>query len=67
MTVLSGLGGGHVDDLARALLDENETVLPQGRALHRVEERRAGVGGVEGVLMLLETRVSMRAPKLEVL
>lgn len=52
VTVLAGLGGGHVDDLARAALDDDEAVLPQGRALHGVGRRRAGVGGLEGVLML---------------
>lgn len=52
VTVLASLGGGHVDDLARAALDDDETVLPQGRALHGVGGRSAGVGGVEGVLML---------------
>ena len=52
VTVLSSLGGGHVDDLARAALDDDETVLTQSRALHRVGERRAGIGGVEGHLML---------------
>lgn len=34
VTVLAGLGGGHVDDLARAALDNDETVLAQSRALH---------------------------------
>jgi len=52
VTVLSSLGGGHVDDLAGTVLDANETVLSQGRALHGVGGRRAGIGGVEGVLML---------------
>ena len=52
VTVLASLGGGHVDDLARAVLDADEAVLPQGRALHREGERRTGIGAVEGVLML---------------
>jgi hypothetical protein len=52
VTVLSSLGGGHVDNLARAALDDDETVLTQSRALHREGERRAGIGGVEGHLML---------------
>lgn len=52
VTVLSGLGGGHLDDLARAVLDADETVLPQGRALHGVGKRRTRIGAVEGVLML---------------
>ena len=52
VTVLAGLGGRHVDDLARAVLDHDETVLAQSRALHGVGGRRAGVGRVESVLML---------------
>ena len=36
VAVLAGLGGGHFDDLAWALFDDDEAVLPQGRALHRV-------------------------------
>lgn len=52
VTVLASLRGGHVDDLARAVLDHNETVLSQGRALHWVSGRGAGIGGLEGVLML---------------
>jgi hypothetical protein len=52
VTVLSGLGGGHFDDLARAVLDDNETALPQSRALHGVGGRGTGIGALEGVLML---------------
>lgn len=35
VTVLAGLGSGHFDDLAGTTLDDDETVLSQGRALHR--------------------------------
>jgi hypothetical protein len=52
VSVLAGLGGGHVDDLARAVLDADEAVLPQSRALERVGERSTGIGAVEGVLVL---------------
>jgi hypothetical protein len=52
VTVLASLGGRHVDNLARTTLDDDETVLSQGRALHRVRGRGTGVGRVEGVLML---------------
>ena len=52
VTVLAGLGGGHVDDLAWAVLNHNESVLAQSRTLHRVGERGAGVGGLKGKLML---------------
>lgn len=52
VTVLASLGGGHLDDLARAVLDDNESVLPQGRALHGVGGGGTGIGALEGVLML---------------
>ena len=52
VTVLAGLGGGHFDDLARAVLDDDEAVLPQSRALHGVGLRSTGIGALEGVLML---------------
>ena len=52
VAVLAGLGGGHFDNLARAVLDDDEAVLPQSRALHRVRRRGAGIGALEGVLML---------------
>lgn len=52
VTVLAGLGGGHVDNLARTVLDNNVAVLPQRRTLHRVGRGSTGVGAIEGVLML---------------
>ena len=52
VAVLAGLGGGHVDNLAGAVLDHDEAVLPQGRALHGEGGRGASIGGIEGVLML---------------
>lgn len=52
VTVLAGLGGGHVDNLAGTALDDDVTVLPQSRALHREGRGRTGVGAVEGDLML---------------
>jgi hypothetical protein len=52
VTVLAGLGGRHVNDLAGAVLDDNEAVLPQSRALHGIGGRGAGIGRFEGVLML---------------
>jgi len=52
VTVLASLGGRHVDDLAGTILDHNEAVLPQGRALHGEGGRGAGIGGLESVLML---------------
>jgi hypothetical protein len=52
VTVLAGLGGGHVDDLARAVLDDNVTVLAESGTLHGVGGRGTRIGGVEGHLML---------------
>ena len=52
VAVLAGLGGGHVDNLAGAVLDDDETVLSQGRALLGKGGRGTGVDAVEGVLML---------------
>lgn len=34
VSVLSSLGSGHVDDFAGTHLDEDVSVLSQGRALH---------------------------------
>lgn len=52
VTVLASLGGGHLDDLARAVLDDDEAVLPQSRALHGIGLGGTGIGALEGVLML---------------
>lgn len=58
VAVLSSLGGRHVDNLARAALDNDVTVLAQSRALHGEGQRRAGVGRLEGVIMLQKKKVS---------
>lgn len=52
VTVLASLGGGHVDDLARAALDDDVTVLAESGTLHGEGGRGTRVGGVEGHLML---------------
>lgn len=52
VTVLAGLRGRHVDDLAGAALDHDEAVLAESRALHGESGRRAGVNRLEGVVML---------------
>ena len=52
VTVLSGLGGGHLDNLVGTVLDDDETVLPQSRALHGEGKGGTGIGALEGVLML---------------
>lgn len=61
MTVLAGLGGGHLDDFAGTTLDDDETVLPQGRALHREGGRGASIGTIEGVLMLQSHKLAKSA------
>ena len=52
VAMLASLGGRHIHDLARAVLDDNKAVLPQGRALHGVSGGSASIGRVESVLML---------------
>lgn len=52
VAVLASLGGRHVDDLARALLDYDVAVLAQGRTLHGEGRRRTGVDRLKGVIML---------------
>jgi hypothetical protein len=52
VTVLAGLRGGHVDDLAGTVLDDDEAILPQSRALQGVRQGGTGIGALEGVLML---------------
>lgn len=52
VTVLAGLGSRHVDNFAGPVLDHNEAVLAQSRALHWVGQRRASIGGIEGDIVL---------------
>jgi hypothetical protein len=61
VAVLAGLGSRHFDNLARTVLDHDETVLAQGGALHRVGGRSTGVGAFERVLLMLwcASRVSL--------
>ena len=58
VAVLAGLGRAHFDDLARAALDDDESVLAEGRALHRIGSGSTGIGALKGVLMLLGKLVS---------
>jgi len=53
VTVLAGLGGGHVYDLAGTVLDDDETVLSESRTLHGVGRGGASIGALEGVLLML--------------
>ena len=57
VTVLAGLGGRHVDDLAGTALDDDVAVLSQGRTLHGVGGGGTGIGGLEGVLLVLQDGV----------
>ena len=43
VTVLASLGGRHVDDLAGTALDDDGTVLSEGRTLHGEGVGRTGV------------------------
>lgn len=52
VTMLARLGGGHLDNLTRATLDDDESVLPQSRALHGESLGGVSIGGLEGMLML---------------
>lgn len=52
VSVLSGLRGTHFDNLAGAILDADEAVLAERRALHRVGGGSASIGALESVLML---------------
>jgi len=61
VTVLSGLGSRHVNNLAGTSLDHNVTTLAEGRALHGESGRRAGIGTVEGVLMLSNDKMLARS------
>ena len=63
VTVLSGLGGAHFNDLARAALDNNEAVFAERRALHRIGERGASISALEGVLMLSKMSQSKLAQR----
>ena len=53
VTVLAGLGSAHFDDLARAALDDDKSVLAERRALHRIGGGSTGIGAFKSVLMLL--------------
>lgn len=55
VTVFASLGCRHIDDLAGTVLDHNEAVLSQGRALHWESSRGASIGRLEGVFMLFKT------------
>ncbi|EEQ41625.1 eukaryotic translation initiation factor 5A [Clavispora lusitaniae ATCC 42720] len=49
VTVLTSLGGGHVDNLTWSTLDDNVTVLSQSRTLHWEGQSGTGISGLKGV------------------
>jgi len=56
VTVLPSLGSGHVNDLAWSAFDDDMSVFPQGRALHRESEGRAGASLFKGLMLLFIVR-----------
>ena len=56
VAVFAGLRGRHFDDLAGAVLNDDETVLPQSGTLHGIGGRGTGIGALKGVLMLRKWR-----------
>jgi len=52
VTVLASLGSAHLNNLAGSFVDDHETVLSEGRALHGEGGRGAGIGRVEAVVLL---------------
>lgn len=51
VTVLASLGGGHLDDLAGATLDDDVAVLAQSRALHGEGLGGTSVSSLKGVVV----------------
>ena len=49
VAVFAGLGGRHINDLARAALDHDKPVLAQSRTLHRVGG--GGTGFASGLVL----------------
>jgi len=52
VTMLSSLGRGHINDLARPALDHDVATLAESAALHRKGERGSGAGRLEGLIVL---------------
>lgn len=53
VTMLTGLGGGHFNNLTRSTLDDDMTVLSQSRTLHGEGQRSTGLGSLEGVVVVV--------------
>lgn len=52
VTMLARLGGTHLLNLARTVLDKNMSIFPQGGALHWISQRSSSIGTLESVFML---------------
>lgn len=52
VTVLASLGSRHINDLARAALNNDVSTLAEGRALHGERQRGAGAALIEVMVML---------------
>lgn len=59
VAMLASLGGRHIDDLARAVLDHDEAILSQGRALHGKSGRGTGICRIERMLMLEDRQLAL--------
>jgi len=53
VTVLASLGGRHINDLAGTVLDHDEAVLAESRALLGKGGGGASIGALEGMLLML--------------
>ena len=58
VTVFASLGGAHFDNLAGTALNDDETILAEGRALHRIGGGSAGIGALKGVALMLFVKTS---------
>lgn len=56
VTVLSSLGGGHFDNLARAVLDYDVAVLTERRALHGIGGRSTGISTTLEINIMLSSQ-----------
>lgn len=59
VAVLASLGSAHFHNLAGSLVDDHETVLSKGRALHGKGGRGTGIGRVEAVVLLYSVALAM--------
>jgi hypothetical protein len=52
VTVLTSLGGRHINNLTGSALDDNVAVLSQGGTLHGEGKRSSGISGFKGVFFV---------------